>query len=300
MKARTDPVQLDEATARGVTLSIRREDLLFPEVSGNKYRKLKYNLLEAKARGFNRLLTFGGAFSNHIHAVAAAGAAAGMETIGLIRGEELARAPLNPTLSDASAWGMQLHFLSRGQYARRNDPGFRESCLERFGPAYLLPEGGTNALALKGCEEILQPGDSDYDLIGCPVGTGGTLAGLSRAAGPGQRILGYSALKAPGLETELRLWGTPENWILIQDDRFGGYARIDTQLVEFINAFRERTGIPLDPVYTGKMVFGVLEDIRSGRIREGSRVLLIHTGGMQGLRGMNQKLQKKNLPLLLL
>lgn len=298
MKALTEILELPEAQQAGVTLHIRREDLLFPDLSGNKYRKLKYNLEAAREAGANRLLTFGGAYSNHIHAVAAAGKAFGWETVGLIRGEELAGAPRNPTLQDAEDNGMHLVFLTRSDYRRRNDPDFVKTCLERYGPAYVLPEGGSNALALRGCSEILQPGDEHYNTICCATGTGGTLAGLALGAKTGQRVRGYAVVRDPGLESQLSAWAPGAPWTLVRDYDFGGYAKVPPALVAFVNAFRERTGIPLDPVYTGKMLFGVLEDLRSGRLAPGSRVLLIHTGGLQGIRGVNRELQKKNLPLL--
>lgn len=298
MNARTDIVNLELLKQCGVTLHIRREDLLFPELSGNKYRKLKYNLEVARKMGHTRLLTFGGAFSNHIHASAAAGKLFGFQTVGFIRGDELSRIPLNPTLEDARKAGMELVFLPRSQYDLRNTSEFQEQLLSQYGPGYIVPEGGTNALAVKGCSEILQSGDASYDFICCAVGTGGTLAGLVHASGNHQQVTGYSALKAADLEKELEGFIPRGNWQLRQTAHFGGYARITPDLVAFINDFKRRTGIPLDPVYTGKMIFGILEDIRNQHIPSGSRVLALHTGGLQGIRGMNQQLAKKTLPLL--
>lgn len=298
MKARTDAIDLPMLREKGVSLFLRREDLLFPQLSGNKYRKLKYNLEEARRLGHRRLLTFGGAYSNHIHATAAAGPLYGFETVGLIRGEELAGRPLNPTLEDARMAGMELVFLSRAAYARRAEAEFQAACLERYGPAYLLPEGGTNDLAVRGCAEILQPEDEQYDLICCPVGTGGTLAGLVRGAAPHQQVLGYPALKAEGLKAQLASLIPGDRWALSGHSHFGGYGRVTAGLVAFINDFREQTGIALDPVYTGKMMHAILGEVGSGRIAPGSTVLAIHTGGLQGIRGMNLELRKKNLPLL--
>ncbi len=296
--ARTDTVDLPVLREHGVSLFLRREDLLFPQLSGNKYRKLKYNLAAARRHGHQRLITFGGAYSNHIHATAAAGKLYGFETLGLIRGDELQGRPLNPTLEDASRAGMQLVFLSRADYALRGEPHFQKTCLARYGPAYLLPEGGTNELAIRGCSEIRQPGDARFDLICCPVGTGGTLAGLVRTAILGQRVLGYPALKAAGLEAELTRLIPGANWALSGHSHLGGYGKVTPGLIEFINAFKHQTGIPLDPVYTGKMMYALLEDVRGGQIAPGSSVLAIHTGGLQGNRGMNLELRKKNLPLL--
>lgn len=285
---------------RGVTLSLKREDLCFPQLSGNKYRKLKYNLEAAHRGGYQTLLTFGGAFSNHLHATAAAGRHFGFATVGIVRGDELAGRPLNPTLADAVANGMQLVFLSREQYRMKDDPGFLQELQGRYGPAYVLPEGGTNALAVKGCGEILGEPEQGFDLVCCPVGTGGTLAGLAQAARGRQRVHGYPALRAPGLETSLRGWVRGSGWELVPGYDFGGYGKVSRELIEFILAFRDHTGIPLDPVYTGKMVFGILEEVRKGRFPEGMRILAIHTGGLQAIRGMNMRLQKKGLPLLVL
>ena len=195
---------------------------------------------------------------------------------------------------------MQLEFISREQYRHKIAPEFLEDIQNRFGPAYLLPEGGTNELAIRGCEEILGEDDAKYSCICCAVGTGGTFAGIVRGSFPGQQIQGYPALKAPGLRRDLGRWIPKGNWKLVQGYHFGGYARIDPNLIRFINEFREATGVPLDPVYTGKMMYGIFEEIRSGRLREGSRILAIHTGGLQGIAGMNVKLKKKNLPLLAL
>jgi 1-aminocyclopropane-1-carboxylate deaminase len=298
MLARTDTINLELLKQHGVTLHIRREDLLFPELSGNKYRKLKYNLEVARKMGHTRILTFGGAFSNHIHALAAAGKIFGFETVGFIRGDELSESPLNPTLEDAQNAGMHHIFLKRSAYALRNKPEFQEQLLSQYGPGYIVPEGGTNALAVNGCAEMLQSADSNYDYICCAVGTGGTLGGLVQAAGNHQQVIGYSALKAADLEMELQAFIPRGNWQLRQTAHFGGYARVTEDLVVFINDFKHKTGISLDPVYTGKMIFGILEDVKNQRIPSGSRVLAMHTGGLQGIRGMNQQLAKKALPLL--
>ena len=298
MEAVNQPVDLPELRLRGVSLSLKREDLLFPDLSGNKYRKLRYNLEAAGREGYHTLLTFGGAFSNHLHATAAAGRKFGFRTIGLVRGEELGELPLNPTLQSARAYGMQLVFITREEYRKKADPRFIDAITEQFGPAYILPEGGTNELAVQGCREILGPGDRSYTHVCCAVGTGGTLAGLVQAAGSAQQVQGYPALKAPGLERGLRRWIKGGHWSLIPSYDFGGYARMDESLVRFINSFRRETGIPLDPVYTGKMLYGILEEARLGRFPEGSHILAIHTGGLQGIAGMNERLQKKNLPLL--
>lgn len=298
MEAERQAIGLPLLRECGVTLALKREDLLFPLLSGNKYRKLKYNLQHARQEGYERLLTFGGAYSNHLHATAAAGKHYGFRTIGVVRGEELEGKALNPTLEAARENGMEFLFVSREQYRRKTDPGFLSSLRERFGPVFILPEGGTNERAVQGCAEILGPGDRGFSHVCCAVGTGGTLAGLARAAAPGQQVLGFPALRAPGFESELRTWIPGYHWRLVPDYHFGGYGKVNRELVDFINGFKARTGVPLDPVYTGKMLYGILEEVRKGRFPRGSRILAIHTGGLQGNAGMNVRLKKKNLTLL--
>ncbi|MEJ2584727.1 MAG: pyridoxal-phosphate dependent enzyme [Robiginitalea sp.] len=298
MEAVRQALELPILSRHGVTLAVKREDLLFPLLSGNKFRKLKYNLKYAREEGFKTLLTFGGAFSNHLHATAAAGRHYGLKTIGLVRGEELAEKPLNPTLAAVRKNGMQLEFLSRQTYRRKSEQAFLDTLRERFGPVFILPEGGTNQRAVRGCEEILGEGDRGFSHIWCPVGTGGTLAGLARSAWPDQQLLGYPAIRAGSLESQLHAWIPGDHWNIIGGYHFGGYGKVTAELIEFINDFKGATGIALDPVYTGKMMYGILEGIRRKDIPEGSRVLAIHTGGLQGIAGMNMRLKKKNLPLL--
>lgn len=284
---------------KGIHLYLKREDTIHPFISGNKYRKLKYNLLEAKKQGKETLLTFGGAFSNHIAAAAYAGHEQGIKTIGVIRGEELLdKWQNNPTLQLAREHGMQFHFVSRTAYRLKNDTSFIEDLKEQFGSFYLLPEGGTNALAVKGCTEILTDADAQYDYICSAVGTGGTVAGLINAAQPHQTVLGFPALKGDFLSEEIRTFVHNDRWRLVTDYHFGGYAKVDQQLIAFINLFRRETGIPLDPIYTGKMLFGIFDLIKQDVFEPGTQILAIHTGGLQGIKGMNLVLKKKNLPLL--
>lgn len=278
----------------GVELHLKREDLLHPEVSGNKFRKLKYNIQEANELGFECWLTFGGAYSNHIAAVAAAGDIHGVRTIGVIRGEELASMPLNPTLQAAVANGMTLHFVSRADYKRKTEQDFLNGLRERFGAFYLIPEGGTNTLAVAGCSEILTPDDAEFDYICCAVGTGGTLAGLSFSARSGQEILGFPALNARDLSHQLSVIAPRHNWELIHEYHFGGYAKVPELLVRFINNFRLHHKIQLDPVYTGKMMFGICDMIQKSRFPRGTKILAIHTGGLQGIAGINLRLEKSN------
>ena len=282
-----------------VILSIKRDDLNHTTVSGNKFRKLKYNIIEAKQQNHTKLVTFGGAFSNHIAAVAASGKENHFKTIGIIRGEELAgKTPSNPTLQFAIDCGMTLEFVSREKYRDKNTVSFIEYLKHNYGNFYLIPEGGTNALAVKGCEEILTVEDSCFDYICCAVGTGGTIAGLINSSASHQKILGFPALKGGYLKEEICKFATNGNWDLISDYHFGGYGKLDESLIEFINSFYLKTRIPLDPVYTGKMIFGVIDLIRKDYFPKGSKILAIHTGGIQGIQGMNIKLKDIKSPLI--
>ncbi|WDF60660.1 pyridoxal-phosphate dependent enzyme [Flavobacterium sp. KACC 22758] len=282
-----------------ISLTIKREDLIHPFVSGNKFRKLKYNLLKAKAENKETLLTFGGAFSNHIAAVAYAGKEQGFKTIGIIRGDELLdKIQENPTLKFAQENGMQFEFVSREEYRLKSEKSFIEKLKDKFGDFYLVPEGGTNELAVKGCEEILTEEDSVFNYVCCAVGTGGTISGLINNALPNQKILGFPALKGDFLNDEIRIFANKDNWNLISDYHFGGYGKINLELIEFINSFFEETKVPLDPIYTGKMVFGVIDLINKNYFPAHSKILLIHTGGLQGIDGMNIKLKQKKLPIL--
>ncbi len=273
--------------------------MLYPALSGNKYRKLKYNLIKAREEGHDLLLTFGGAYSNHIAATAAAGQDNGVRTIGIIRGEELSTSwEYNPTLKKARQNGMQFKFVTRSEYRKRYDPAFHTQLEAEFGKFYLLPEGGTNALAIRGCEEILTDSDQKFDIICCSVGTGGTLAGIVNSSGAHQRILGFPALAGDFLNKDIRKFTAGNNWELLQDYNFGGYSRVNEELVLFINNFFKQTKIPLDPVYTGKMMFGILDLIKQNYFAAQTKILAIHTGGLQGIDGMNRKLKMKNLPLI--
>ncbi|MBR9845457.1 MAG: 1-aminocyclopropane-1-carboxylate deaminase/D-cysteine desulfhydrase [Algicola sp.] len=278
---------------------IKPEYLNHPYVSGNKLRKLKYNLMEAKKRNKAVLLTFGGAFSNHIAAVAYAGQEHGFQTIGIIRGEELnEQNSLNATLSFAKSCGMQFKFVSRDVYRNKTSESFIEQLQRAFGDFYLIPEGGTNALAVKGCEDILTEADLKFDYVCCPVGTGGTISGLINSSHSTQKIIGFPALKGDFLREEITKFASASNWELITNYHFGGYAKINEDLIQFINQFKRCYNVPLDPIYTGKMMYGIYDLISKGYFKEGSKILAIHTGGLQGIEGMNKKLQQQNKPLI--
>lgn len=292
-------VDLAAFNLKDFSLSILREDLLHHFVSGNKFRKLKYNILTAHEQKHRTLLTFGGAYSNHIAAVAAAGKEFGFNTIGIIRGEELeSKISENPTLSCAKVCGMELHFVSREAYKAKDEIEFINNLKKQFGEFYLLPEGGTNALAVKGCEEILTETEAAINYICVPVGTGGTIAGLVKASKEGQHVLGFSALKGTFQSSEVAKYTSKTNFEITDAYCFGGYGKIDVDLIRFMNEFKEKTNIPLDPIYTGKMMFGIMDLLKKGYFKENSRILAVHTGGLQGVAGMNQKLKKKNLPII--
>lgn len=279
----------------GIKLFIKREDLNHSELSGNKWHKLKYNLITAKEKGYETLLTFGGAYSNHIYATAAAGKLFGFKTIGIIRGEE--HLPLNPTLSFAASAGMKIHYVNRKSYREKNSSEFIKKLTEKFGNFYLVPEGGTNKLAVKGASEIISNIDIDFDYVCCACGTGGTLAGLVTGLNGKKKALGFSVLKGGSFllnDVEKLIYESVgkkyNNWDINLDFHFGGYAKINSELIEFFHTFQKITSIPIEPIYTGKLLFGVYNLILNHYFSNGINILVIHTGGLQGLIGMKNKL----------
>jgi len=281
-------------------VSLKPDYLIHPTVSGNKYRKLKYNLQKAQSENYRGILTFGGAFSNHIAATAAAGQSLNIPTVGIIRGEELAsKIELNSTLKYAQSCGMHLEFVSRSVYKQKTDSTYLKTILETFKNFYILPEGGTNALAIKGCQEILTDKDRAFDIVCCAVGTGGTIAGLINSSLPTQKIIGFPALKGGFLNEDICKFATQSNWELWEAYHFGGYAKVDSKLITFMNHFKTTYKIPLDPVYTAKMMYGIFDAIQTGKISKDAKVLAIHTGGLQGIEGMNLRLKQKQLEVII-
>ncbi|WP_057938873.1 1-aminocyclopropane-1-carboxylate deaminase/D-cysteine desulfhydrase [Algoriphagus resistens] len=289
------PVQLLShpiLAGKGLELAVKRLDLVHPAISGNKFFKLKYNLEQAKSEGKSKILTFGGAFSNHIYATAEAAKAENMLAIGVIRGERTE--PLNRTLSHAESLGMQLHFIDRSTYKNKTEPGFLVGLKEKFGDFYLIPEGGTNGLAIRGTSEILTPEDQNFSFICSSIGTGGTFAGLYSSLSAHQKLLGFSALKGEFIHQEISgLTGkyhlsSPGSYGIFTNYHFGGYAKHSQELIDFIWAFYESFGIVLDPVYTGKMAFGIWDLIKNDYFAKGSKILMIHTGGLQGNTGFTE------------
>lgn len=286
---------------KGVELAIKRLDLIHPLISGNKFFKLKYNLEEAVNKGYKSILTFGGAYSNHIQASAAATKLFGLNSIGLIRGEETL--PLNPTLDFAQSQGMKIEYVNRADYRRKNETEFLDELKKKYPNCFIIPEGGTNSLAIQGTAEILEEGDKDYSDIILSIGTGGTFTGILKSLQPNQKALGISSLKGSFINKEISEL-LKKNQILANGEweintayHFGGYAKYNQVLIDFIWEFYESFGIVLDPIYTGKMMFGIWDLIKKDQFLKGSKVLAIHTGGLQGNFGFYERTNIK-LPLL--
>ena len=277
----------------GVDVWIKRDDLLDLVISGNKWRKLKYVLDHALSLRSKKIVSMGGAYSNHLHTLAYMGGQLGLETVGLIRGE----AQMTPTLEDMQRWGMQLRFVSRSDYRTlRHYKGWHD--LPDLEPGdYWLPEGGAVSLALKGVAELVAEIDKPYDIICLPCGTGATLAGVIEAAPPVTEIWGFAALKGAGFlmqDVEGLLTTPHDNWRINFDYHFGGFAKVRPELLVLIERFTQTTSIPLEPVYTGKMLYGIYDLIKKERFKPGQRIVAVHTGGLQGNRGFERCKEDSN------
>jgi 1-aminocyclopropane-1-carboxylate deaminase len=286
----TPVTELLSAVFRSVDVQvfIKRENLNHETVSGNKWWKLKYNLEEAQLQKHTTLLTFGGGFSNHLYATAAAANQLGLKSIGVVRGEETL--PLNNTLSFAHQCGMQLHFVSREDYRKKTEPSFINEWHDRFGDFYIIPEGGTNELALKGCAELgekLQK-EIEFDYLCLSVGTGGTMAGLINGVSD-KKIVGYASLKGGNfLEVDVKKFTrNKSNWKIETGYHFGGYGKVNDELKTFMLSFEKEHEILLDPVYTAKAMYGLFDQVAKGIFQRGSKILFLHTGGLQGRAGFN-------------
>lgn len=268
----------------GVQVAIKYLDQVHPSLSGNKFYKLKYNLQAARAQGFTRLLSFGGAFSNHIHALAHAAEAFGFEAVGVIRGER--SEPLNATLQIAEQKGMKLQFISREAYRKKSEEDSIKDLRKQWGDFYLIPEGGTNVLAVKGCQEILSPEDNLYQYAIVACGTGGTIAGLINTPNRKTKILGIPVLKGGFMNEAIQPYLLPNatNYEVIEGYHGGGYAKVSPELLSGIQEMDAR-GLNLDPVYTAKAFFALLDLAEKGYFPRGTKVLFIHTGGLQGRTG---------------
>jgi 1-aminocyclopropane-1-carboxylate deaminase len=306
------PLDDDVLAAAGVRMWLKRDDLIHPELPGNKWRKLKYNLEAAAGRD---LLTFGGAYSGHIRATAAAGHYFGLGTTGVIRGEP--HEPLNWSLRYAMSRGMRLRYLDRQAYRRKTSPELIDELRRELGDFYLLPEGGSNALAVRGCAEIppelttqlapgpatplapgpatplvpgpdapLEPGiGAPFDVICCPCGTGGTLAGVAAGLSPGQRAIGFSVLRGGDFLTpevarlqRAALGDVTGDWRVECGFPFGGYARRTPELDAFIATFERQHALRLDWIYVAKMMAGIFTLTRQGAFPPGTRLIALTTG----------------------
>jgi 1-aminocyclopropane-1-carboxylate deaminase len=290
-------IQLPVFEKAGIELIVRRDDLFDSEISGNKFYKLFFNIEAMKCKGFRRLLTFGGAFSNHIHATAAAGKRFGFDTLGMIRGEKLPL--LNPCLKDASSWGMQLEYLSREQYIQRYDLDFQNDLANQF-DAWVVPEGGANMEGAKGMQlaglALGKQLNNEFTAVCLASGTGTSLAGVAAGVPEHIPVYGFSVLKGQGdMALNVRRYfqalkndKSPENWRLINGFHAGGYAKNPPPyLKQFWFEFENETGILLDPIYTLKLFWGIVSLVKQGFWKRGSRIIAIHSGGLQGRRGFD-------------
>lgn len=282
-------------TAKSITLSVKRDDLLHPDISGNKWRKLKHNLLYAEANNKDHLLSFGGAFSNHIHALAAACNHFKFKSTGIIRGENHYAA--NPTLSQVQQWGMQLQFVDRKTYRLKEQTEYLDTLQSQFPNAYIIPEGGSNNLAILGVEEVvtelMQQSTQPIDHLFTATGSAGTLSGLMSGVlkhSHTTQVHGIAVLKnAHYLEqsvVDFVAQAEQLNWHLHTNFHEGGYGKISPPLADFCRGFTQHTSIPIEPIYTGKMFYAIWRLIEQDYFSAGSHIVALHTGGLQGLAGL--------------
>lgn len=279
--------KIDESLCahKAIELWMKRDDQLHPVISGNKWRKLKFILDHALYSGADTIISMGGVYSNHLHALAYVGKVLGLKTIAYVRGD--APAVLTPTLVDLKNWGMELRFISRTEYRQLRH---YKGCLDLPGlkpQQYWLPEGGAQALALCGVTELVAEIDIAYDYLCVPCGTGATLAGLISATSDNISLLAFAALKNAGFlnaDVSSLLKHSKSNWQINLDYHFGGFASTTPELLNFISAFEAKTTIQLEPVYTGKMMYALYDLISQGHFSAGQRIIAIHTGGLQGDR----------------
>lgn len=264
----------------GYQIGVLRLDEIHPEISGNKWFKLKHNLSKALLENKKTILTFGGAYSNHIAATAMACKLAGFKSIGIIRGEKTSST--NSTLTLAKENGMQVMFVSREQYKQKNDPSQLQLLQAEYPDAYIIPEGGDNALGQKGCEEILSNISTDYDLIFCAHGTGTTFRGIAKSLLPHQKLIAINVLKYEASYNAL-------NANVNNQYHFGGYAKHNNELLEFKSWFETTYHIPLDYVYTSKLMYAVFDLINHQKIDKNKNILIIHSGGLQGNKGYEER-----------
>jgi len=273
-------------------LYMKREDLIHPVISGNKFRKLKYNIQSIDKK--KQLISFGGAYSNHLLALSYIGKYENLNTVGIVRGEELKNLELNPTLKRCIENGMKLKFVDRNEYRLRNNKVYIKKLKKTYMNSLIIPEGGTNDKGIKGCEEILSDDDRVFfDVICVPVGSGGTFSGLINSSSKKQLVIGFSSLNNSNLKNDIIKFVNKKNWELIEDDVFGGYAKFNQELISFINNFYNITKIKLDPIYNSKMIFRIIDTIKKKKWRFGKRILIINTGGLQSIESFNNLLKNK-------
>ncbi len=299
MKISTVPIPIIQIPLqKNIQLFLKREDLIHPQISGNKYWKLFYNINSYLDQnpGNPVIITFGGAFSNHIAAVAALGKEYQLKTLGIIRGEELQyKWQDNPTLKLAHQNGMDSRFVSREEY---RDKDFLTQILEKeFPNALIIPEGGTNERAVEGVQFMLNEETKSFDYLCTAVGTGGTIAGISRFAAENQKVLGFKVVDDQSLYDKVLKLSAKNNFELVEAHD-GKYGKITNENIRFINDFKDKFGIQLDPIYTGKMLRKLFEMIEENYFPEGSKILAFHTGGLQGISGANELLKKQNRDLI--
>ena len=273
-----------------VELFIKRDDLIDKIISGNKWRKLKYNLKYAKEEGYDSVLSFGGDHSNHLHALSYAANQTGFQSIGVVRGEK--KSLLTPTLTFCMEQNMQLFYLERSKY--RVEKYSKDTLLKlkkKFGSFYMIPEGGNNQLGIKGCQEIIREVTTPFDFLCCPVGTGCTASGLIQSISKEQKFIGFCAFNKVHEQKNniIRSFNSKlyDNWELISENHFGGFAKINTNLIKFVRQFYLEYQIELDLIYMGKLFYSLFNLIRRGFFPKKTKILVIHTGGIQGLKGFN-------------
>ena len=289
------PLRLQEIEGE-LEITLKREDQIHPDISGNKWRKLKYNFQHAKQNGYQSVLTFGGAFSNHLAAVASAGHQYGFQTHGIVRGEELETQTLNPTLQYCKHKGMALHFVSRTLY-RNKKQALASVIIDDKNP-YVIPEGGTNALAVNGCTEILTSADKEFDTIAVAVGTGGTMAGLIQSTSDHQHLVGFQVVKDIEIPSRIRTFVSNDRWSLVPTYDEIGYPKTPKALIDFAHSVAGQTGVILDPLYTAPMLWHLIKKRKENTWNFGNRLLMIHTGGHQSIKGINQRLAQQGSSLL--
>jgi 1-aminocyclopropane-1-carboxylate deaminase len=305
----TQTIQFSTFAKAGLHVAVKRDDLIHPVVSGNKWRKLRYNLLQAGAIGAKGIITFGGAYSNHLAAAAFATKTAGLGMVAIVRGEEALADLNNKTIAFLRTCGVQIEGISRDAYAKKEDPAYLQTLLAKYPNHYIIPEGGANVFGLQGCMEILHEVDQEFDVAAAPLGTATTFSGLLAGGFAAKQMLGFPAVKGGeylrgDVEKFLdaaRIQGLvpntfhPPEWRLVCNYHFGGFGKVSAELIGFMNQFYRETGVALDPVYTAKMAYGLAELADSGAFAHGTRLLMVHTGGLQGIAGINAQLRNKGL-----